>query len=928
MKIPVAALLLLLLQAASAYEVETHARFSQKAATCSVLGDSAFMEALGLDGLEAEDPVWRRPVDIHDPKWIAKWNKEHGKVKYESTIKTLIGWGAKFEDEDERPLNHFFDPLNGKPLNPHPYPCPPGRVCRTSPDWSLEDGTPQPNLPNQRNSFFDANDHFFTALTASRENDRLLHWQTFFQTLGMVIHHVQDMAQPQHIRNDAHCDGEADGVDCYGFHNPSYYEKYTNARRAALLNSYSCTSYPRSDLKHFAKARDFWVTTPGANLGMAEFTNHNFVSAGTNFRKRGGVVADGDYPQPDPQNGGSGVRTTHFDIRTLLSDPTFALPGEMWFLGTDVTDSYLNTTLPNERASSYSLWDDKLEHYNASYIVNRKYRAFNLNRFNFEAGYEFLMPRAIAYSAGLIDYFFRGRMKVSENTYIGGDKIRITVTNTTAEENPGGAPFTFTGTSARPGKFYLYQDQADGTRWELEAVNEEEVSLTSSEKFNAGDKRVLEFRIPANMDFALDKPLTLVFDGRIGAPDLQPDAMERGIAVHVFSLSRLLAFDISRAGAGAAVPNIVDIYQSQDSGASWQPVASSGIEIPVSDSTPDPGDRLAVQAAFYLRDGVILVYPDYLDFGGSSYSIGVAGFRLEQFGQSLASPLSLDFSTLLAGGENFADWGAALRSLTYTGGHSLAALRVRHPDSGAPPPRIRTFGLLQISDWMADTAWEFRPGWGEGGLPELSWLGGDRYAMSAYVECIEQNPPCSPRNNKFGSALRATDDAGATYRDLASLSGECTQQDFFCIQFIRPLDNGRLLGWVTRRGTVDPGPVTLYQSIDGGASWSVYGAVPMPAACVGIDYPYVVVEDIVYLGSGNTTTGQPVRDSLFIQATCNRITTDNSGQVFLGFEEIGRSAFATVDSGASWAENPPPPVNNGRVIFAGDNGVVPGLQGP
>jgi len=27
-----------------------------------------------------------------------------------------------------------------------------------------------------------------------------------FQNLGHVLHHVQDMAQPQHVRNDAHCD--------------------------------------------------------------------------------------------------------------------------------------------------------------------------------------------------------------------------------------------------------------------------------------------------------------------------------------------------------------------------------------------------------------------------------------------------------------------------------------------------------------------------------------------------------------------------------------------------------------------------------------------------------------------------------------------------------------------------------------------------
>ncbi len=80
-------------------EVETHARFSQNAATCSVLVNPAFMQGLELDGLE-EDDLWSNPVSLYDPVWIGKWIKEHGKVKYESTIKTLFGWGAKFEDEE------------------------------------------------------------------------------------------------------------------------------------------------------------------------------------------------------------------------------------------------------------------------------------------------------------------------------------------------------------------------------------------------------------------------------------------------------------------------------------------------------------------------------------------------------------------------------------------------------------------------------------------------------------------------------------------------------------------------------------------------------------------------------------------------------------------------------------------------------------
>ncbi|WP_419613661.1 hypothetical protein [Thiolapillus sp.] len=56
---------LLAAQSAWAYKVETHVRFSQQAATCSVLADPAFMERLGLDGqacLRPRDRFWDIPV--------------------------------------------------------------------------------------------------------------------------------------------------------------------------------------------------------------------------------------------------------------------------------------------------------------------------------------------------------------------------------------------------------------------------------------------------------------------------------------------------------------------------------------------------------------------------------------------------------------------------------------------------------------------------------------------------------------------------------------------------------------------------------------------------------------------------------------------------------------------------------------------------
>jgi hypothetical protein len=74
-------------------------------------------------------------------------------------------------------------------------------------------GTPD---PNRRNHFTwaDAREAMWCALTrnaglpttnaAQNAADRRLCWATAISALGHVLHLAQDMAQPQHVRNDGH----------------------------------------------------------------------------------------------------------------------------------------------------------------------------------------------------------------------------------------------------------------------------------------------------------------------------------------------------------------------------------------------------------------------------------------------------------------------------------------------------------------------------------------------------------------------------------------------------------------------------------------------------------------------------------------------------------------------------------------------------
>jgi hypothetical protein len=108
--------------------------------------------------------------------------------------------------------------------------------------------------------------------------------------------------------------------------------------------------------------------------------------------------------------------------------------------------------------TSYGLWDQFMEARGAA-------PRYTLNRINYDAMASLLIPRAIAYSAGLLDYFFRGRMEIGlpdagfygvvdhslfappnpptdvVNGFKGFARVRVKLGNTTdAITPPGGQP--------------------------------------------------------------------------------------------------------------------------------------------------------------------------------------------------------------------------------------------------------------------------------------------------------------------------------------------------------------------------------------------------------------------------------------------------------------------------------------------------------
>jgi len=483
-----------------AYEQDTHRSLSLSAVEQSALAaqNNNILSDFGLSTDISEFSQQKYPNSAGESKSIIE----------------LVQDGAYFEDKFPRPVHHFYDPINDLSLQ-HPLLNLAGGT-NASPDWALEDTG---EITGQDNSYKNATDAFYKALTLQTKTERDQQWGILFESLGNVIHHIQDMAQPEHVRNDLHC-GEFWGCGLpgavIGIYDPSLFEDHSLAVFEDGIPS-TLVTYPSVT---FPTAREFWTTRASDPIvtdrrGLADFTNRNFVSKDTNFEIKNGVPAPSSrYNLPIPSG------TNLVDLATLDGDGAGICqrlnqsgpvdlppnsPCEVEFIKNVVTDSYDPIRSgTNARAASLSFFDQYLSKYNVNGFLVEDGDAFHvmdvdrlitINEYNIDAAHTFLIPRAVAYSAGLIDHFFRGKIDMAPNPNGAGWVIK----NLSNEDLEG----TFT-------LYYDYIDQTDGIE-KREPVPGAVWATNGS--IASGDQMVVgTYTVPSGV---LSK--TLVFNGRIGS---------------------------------------------------------------------------------------------------------------------------------------------------------------------------------------------------------------------------------------------------------------------------------------------------------------------------------------------------------------------------------------------------------------------------
>ena len=336
-----------------AYSVVTHRGLSNMAIQNSYLSDANYLKSIGINSIEEE-------FNSNNPiQWIEQGADE------EDSLLTL------------RPRNHFHNPL------------------RSWADAGLDDSlSGQSSLlwaqeASNEFSWQNARQYFHNALTSSSVESRETGFANTFETLGHLLHLVQDCACPPHTRNDAHV-FIASGYEGWAKDNPGTVLSYVSPFVVDVDLGVSVEGY--EPITQLFDANQYTGAAPSTSnaQGLAEYTNANFASEDTIFTENFSPDHIHYFPFPRrtdaeeyEQDMGGKLRTYFRKTQNGEAIEHFAVAGRFY--------RYLPWW---PEVQIYFIGFDDLCH--ADYAQK-------------------LIPRAVGYSAGLLDYFFRGDMDLIEN---------------------------------------------------------------------------------------------------------------------------------------------------------------------------------------------------------------------------------------------------------------------------------------------------------------------------------------------------------------------------------------------------------------------------------------------------------------------------------------------------------------------------------
>ncbi len=432
-----------------AYRQDVHMLMTDYVANQSVLGNEVIWAEWGVD---RSSEFSYRPVKT-------KFNQYAPSTL---NFTNLLKYGVDGEDENvdvnsvfnpdfsSRAYDHFYNPQSNEKLSVWYT----GQKNYTSPDWMLE-GLDSPAINTQNFSYADAQFYFYSAFAGETVDQRNANMGRMFQALGHVVHHIQDMAQPEHTRLDPHCDAE-ECLKWYarlGDDDSSQYEQFTqdllNCGALVYAADTSLISCPNvkgwngnwmgkkiniggySAPVVFSTPRDYWHNVSGS--GIADFSSTNFITNDTSF-----VIASAPLPFDKrllpasvnlPLPAGSDTFISQSTLGNLLPSGQLGSlekykNSKMTFVGIHAKDKLTQQTIDISQMATFSIFNERMQVTGTTHVLE-PYGFFSTNNFNLEQWASNLLPRAVGYSIGLINHFFRIRLKVSVEPSLGTDAIKV-----------------------------------------------------------------------------------------------------------------------------------------------------------------------------------------------------------------------------------------------------------------------------------------------------------------------------------------------------------------------------------------------------------------------------------------------------------------------------------------------------------------------
>jgi hypothetical protein len=274
-----------------------------------------------------------------------------------------------------------------------------------------------------------AREYYYKALTDNSPNYQEIYFSNTFRFLGHVIHLLQDMGVPAHTRNDfqSHLFKNDQGIaNLYGF-----FDRYQPFEKYVEINPWLVSvANPAGNFPSFTNTRltYFWDTdqytgrnpSTETDIGLAEFSNANYYSDYTILSNK--PTSEHNFPHPAINSSEHQICTDYqhnsLEKRKYISRK---IKGDCPPLSTErkadhfAVASLMNvdSSITNDNISSLRLWLDNNVH----------------NTYGKD-----ILPRAVGYSAGLLNYFFRGDINLK---YESGANPGYVIANNSNENMSG-----------------------------------------------------------------------------------------------------------------------------------------------------------------------------------------------------------------------------------------------------------------------------------------------------------------------------------------------------------------------------------------------------------------------------------------------------------------------------------------------------------